>query len=144
MSPESRPWPTSPIPSVRWMGEEGAPPLGAALRLRPVRDAGTTHVFGGRGGVYIGIGADGRPTSVMTFSGLSARAALHVLRLLAEGTTSASPGGIGKGASEPEPGFAPLDASPALWAWLCAALGDVCARLPAVDDEWLGLPTAAA
>ena len=94
--------------------------------------------------MFIGIAADGRPVSVMTFSGLSARAALHVLRLLAEGTTSASPGGIGAGGSEPEPGFAPLDATPALWAWLCAALGDVCARLAPIDDEGLGFPTAAA
>ena len=144
MSPENRPWPTFPIPSVMWMGEEGAPPLGATLYLRPFRSAGTTLVFGGRGGVFIGIGRDGRPTSLMTFSGLSARAALHVLRLLAEGTTSASPGGLAEAALQPEPGFAPLDATPALWAWLCAALGDVCARLPLVDDEWLGLPTAAA
>lgn len=111
--------------------------------LRPVRIEHTAYAFGRLGGVFIGIGKDGRPSSVMILHGLSARAALYVLRLLAEGS-AARPDSVPSDPADPEPDFLPLDASPALWGWLCSAFGDACARLPLLPDEGNLLPTAAA
>jgi hypothetical protein len=106
-----------------------------------------THVepmFGDHAAVFVGVGVDGRPSMVSLYHGLSARAALHLVRLLAKGTrTEAAPRRTPDAAPE-ELGFLPLDASPELLAWLLTALGDVCARLFVLPDESLLLPTAAA
>jgi hypothetical protein len=147
MGDERRTWPTFPIPSLEWADREAAPPIAATLWLRPIRMTHVDHVFGDHPGILVGVGIDGRPSMVMLVHGLSARGALHLLRMLAEGspavasrpqTTDASP------SSTAAPDFLPLDASPELWAWLCTALGNVCARLPLLPDESNLLPTAAA
>jgi hypothetical protein len=139
MDDERRAWPTFPVPSVMWADREGCQPLGATVWLRPVRMTHVERLFGDHGAIFVGVGEDGRPSMVSLYHGLSARAALHVVRLLAEGTRTEAE------IHRPEElGFLPLGAQPALWAWLLTALGNVCARLVVLPDEDLRLPTAAA
>src|SRR5688572_24220489 len=144
MSDERRHWPTFPIPSLMWADRESGPPLGATVWLRPVRMTHVEPMFGEHAAVFVGVGIDGRPSMVSLYHGLSARAALHLVRLLAEGTRAGAEARRASDARPEELGFLPLEATPAQWAWLLTALGDVCSRLFVLPDESLLLPTAAA
>lgn len=145
MHDEQAIWPNFPIPALTWAEASSGQPATATLWLRPVRMTHVEQPFGAGAAVFVGIGIDGQPSMVMLAHGLSARGALQLMRLLAEGVTDSScESSSGERLAFPPPVFSPLEASSALWAWACAALGEACARLPLVSDEVLVIPTAAA
>lgn len=113
-----------------WVDSEEGDPLGALIRLRRVLDADLCPIFGDDLRVGVSVGVDGRPSGLVLFGGLTARAALRLLALLVAGRMSE------------RAGFAALDAPPRVLAALTSALDEACARLTTIPEDSLVLPTA--
>ena len=104
--------------------------FGAVLRLRDSKCPRTVILFRSHSGVVLCVGPDDRPSALFIAAGLSPRAALEVLHVLAVGC-------------EPDDGqrtVLGLEASPRAWVAIRAALGRICARLTPFPDEALTLP----